>query len=169
VRLVRGFRERHGVEVHLEPGEAVAIHTGVLVAPVLDVDRKGAGRGGNVAVLDASAAAHMPDTLEMPYTPDILGAVAVLPGRKPPRGKFTYTLRGPTCLAGDRIGQGRYAFAKPLKVGDRLVLDDMAHYTMVKTNTFNGVPLPALYRIDLAGRLKLVKEFGYADFRGRLS
>ncbi len=164
VRLIKDFRKRYGVQVHLEPGEAVAIHTGVLVATVLDVDLKGVP----VAVLDASAAAHMPDTLEMPYSPEIIGAEIARPGKKP-RNRHLYTLRGNTCLAGDRIGQFPYAFPRPLKAGDRIVLDDMAHYTMVKTNTFNGAPLPAIYKIDLKGKLKLVKRFGYADFRHRLS
>jgi carboxynorspermidine decarboxylase len=168
VRLIRDFRRRYGVQVHLEPGEAVAIHTGVLVATVLDVDMKGVAPGGMMAVLDASAAAHMPDTLEMPYDPDILGAEVARP-RALLRNRHLYTLRGNTCLAGDRIGRFPYAFSRPLAVGDRIVLDDMSHYTMVKTNTFNGVPLPAIYRIDLKGRLRMVKQFGYQDFRGRLS
>ncbi len=168
IRLVRRFRERHGVEVRLEPGEAVAIHTGVLVSTVLDVVPPPGKGGVPVAVLDTSASAHMPDTLEMPYTPEVLGAEVARPGARV-RGRHRYILRGNTCLAGDRIGQHPYAFPRPLRAGDRLVLDDMAHYTMVKTTTFNGIPLPDIALVTPGGRLRVVRRFGYSDFKTRLS
>ena len=157
VRLVRAFRERWGTEVILEPGEAIALGSGVLVASVLDVVRNG---GVEIAILDASATCHMPDVLEMPYRPKIRDAGE--PGEK----AHTYRLGGPSCLAGDVIGD--YSFDRKLKARDRLVFDDMAHYTMVKTTTFNGVKLPAIVLRD-EGNLRVVKEFGYADFKGRLS
>lgn len=156
--LVSGFKERYGVEVILEPGEAVALNAGVLVASVLDIVHNEMP----VAVLDTSAAAHMPDVLEMPYRPGIAGAGG--PGRHP----YTYKLGGLTCLAGDVIGD--YSFPKPLERGQRLVFLDMAHYSMVKTNTFNGINLPAIaVRRAGAGGLEIVREFGYRDFRNRLS
>jgi len=157
VRIVRGFREKWGTEVILEPGEAVALGAGILVASVLDVVRNG---GVTVAILDAGAACHMPDVLEMPYRPRIWGAG--LPGEK----AHTYRLGGPSCLAGDVAGD--YSFDRPLSVGDRIVYEDMAHYTMVKNTTFNGVKLPSIAIHD-EGRITLVREFGYADFKGRLS
>jgi len=158
VRLVRAFRERHGVEVYLEPGEAIAIETGVLVASVLDLTEN----GGPIAILDASATAHMPDVLEMPYRPRIAGAGA--PGEK----RYTYRLGGPTCLAGDVIGE--YSFDRRLAPGDRLVFLDMAHYTMVKNTTFNGVRLPSIATWDPGTRtLRVVRRFGYEDYRNRLS
>ena len=142
----------------LEPGEAVAIGSGVLVAEVLDL----AWNTLDQAILDTSATCHMPDTLEMPYRPDIIGAGIA--------GEFphTYRLGGLTCLAGDVIGD--YSFAEPLQVGQRLVFGDMAHYTMVKTSTFNGTQLPAIAVWNSStDELTLVREFGYADFRDRLS
>ncbi|MBN2192169.1 MAG: carboxynorspermidine decarboxylase [Polyangiaceae bacterium] len=157
-RLVQGFRERHGVEVYLEPGEAVALDTGVLVTSVLDVIEN----DGPIAILDTSASAHMPDVLEMPYRPRILDAD--LPGVLP----HTYRLGGLTCLAGDVIGD--YSFAAPLAVGDRLVFADMIHYTMVKTTMFNGVRHPSIVVYDPdTDELRTVRRFGYEDYRTRLS
>ncbi len=147
--LVRDFGQRYDVQVYLEPGEAVAIHTGVLVSEVLDITWNGLDQ----AILDTSATCHMPDTLEMPYRADILGA------GQPDELAHTYRLGGMTCLAGDVIGD--YSFSEPLRVGQRLVFDDMAHYTMVKTTTFNGIPLPAIALWDSrTDQLEVVREFG---------
>lgn len=158
VRVVSAFRERHGVEVYLEPGEAVALHTGILVVTVLDLMEAG---GRHIAILDSSATCHMPDVLEMPYRPNVLGAGS--PGEKP----HTYRLGGLSCLAGDLIGD--YSFAEPLEVGQRLALTDMSHYTMVKTTTFNGVPLPSINTYSAERGLHTVRRFGYPDYRDRLS
>lgn len=157
-RVIKKFREKYPVTVYLEPGEAVALNTGYLVSSVLDVTRNEI----NIAILDTSAAAHMPDVLEMPYRPEIEDA------GKPGQLAYTYRLGGVTCLAGDVIGD--YSFNKPLKSGDRLVFKDMAHYTMVKNNTFNGIGLPSIgiYRPD-TDEFILVKKFGYEDFKNRLS
>ncbi|MEX1367246.1 MAG: carboxynorspermidine decarboxylase [Nannocystaceae bacterium] len=158
VRLIREFRERWGVQVYLEPGEAVALGTGVLVASVLDIIHNEV----DIAILDTSATAHMPDVLEMPYRPRIVGAGD--PGERP----HLVRLGGLTCLAGDVIGD--YSFDQPLQVGDKLVFMDMAHYTMVKTSTFNGVRLPSIATWDPeAGELRVVRRFGYEDYAGRLS
>ncbi len=159
IRIVTGFRARYPhLQVYLEPGEAVALNTGWLAATVLDVVQA----DKPVAILDASAAAHMPDVLEMPYRPNVLGAGK--PGEKP----WTCRLAGLTCLAGDVIGE--YSFDAPLKVGDKVVFADMAHYTMVKNTTFNGVRLPSIATWDeLGGGFRLVREFGYEDFKRRLS
>jgi carboxynorspermidine decarboxylase len=157
IRLVRGFRERHGVEVYLEPGEAVALDTGVLVASVLDVVHNEM----DIAILDTSATAHMPDVLEMPYRPKIVGAGA--PGER----RHTYRLGGLTCLAGDVIGD--YSFDAPLTVGSRLVFLDMAHYTMVKNTTFNGVRLPSIAVHEPGAGIRVLRRFGYEDYRNRLS
>jgi len=158
VARIREFSEKYAVQVYLEPGEAVAIGSGVLVAEVLDLTWNGLHQ----AILDTSATCHMPDTLEMPYRPDIIGAGMA--------GELahTYRLGGLTCLAGDVIGD--YSFAEPLQIGQRLVFGDMAHYTMVKTSTFNGTQLPAIAVWNsISDELTLVREFGYADFRDRLS
>ena len=157
IRVVKSFRERHGVEVYIEPGEAVGWRTGPLVASVLDIVRNGM----DIAILDISATAHMPDTLEMPYRPDVRNADEA--GRLP----HTYRLGGLTCLAGDVIGD--YSFAKPLKIGDRLVFEDMIHYTIVKNTTFNGVNLPSLCIWTKEGELRVVRKFGYEDYRNRNS
>lgn len=158
IRLVRDFKKRHGVDVYLEPGEAIAIRTGVLVASVLDI----VNNGMNIAILDTSATAHMTDTLEMPYRADIFGAG--LPAEK----QFLYRLGGLTCLAGDIIGD--YSFDTPLAIGDKLVFADMAHYTMVKTTTFNGVRLPSIGVADpRTGEIRLLRRFGYEDYKNRLS
>ncbi|MFO8027821.1 MAG: carboxynorspermidine decarboxylase [Opitutales bacterium] len=158
VALVRRFRQRHQVDVYLEPGEAVALHTGVLVATVLDVVEAG---GKAIALLDTSATCHMPDVLEMPYRPNILGA-----GRA---DEFPnqYRLGGLSCLAGDVIGD--YSFREPLRIGQGLSFLDMSHYTMVKTTTFNGVPLPSINTYSEKDGLKEVRRFGYPDYRDRLS
>ena len=158
VRVVREFRARWKTHVYLEPGEAIALGTGVLVSTVLDIVHNGM----DLAILDTSAIAHMPDVLEMPYRPVILDAGD--PGAKP----YTYRLGGMTCLAGDVIGD--YSFDRRLAVGDKLVFLDMAHYTMVKTTTFNGVRLPSIATHDPATRrITVHRRFGYHDYRDRLS
>lgn len=158
VSLVRRFAERWQTSVYLEPGEAIALGTGVLVASVLDMIHNEV----DIAILDTSATAHMPDVLEMPYRPRIVGADE--PGQRP----HTVRLGGPSCLAGDVIGD--YAFDQPLQIGDRLVFMDMAHYTMVKNTTFNGVRLPSIATWDPdTQHLEVVRRFGYEDYEGRLS
>ncbi len=157
-RVIDHFRKRYDVEVFLEPGEAIALNAGVLVASVLDIIHNDM----DIAVLDTSAAAHMPDVLEMPYRPEIAGA-----GR-PEKYPHTYRLGGMTCLAGDVIGD--YSFPEPLAVGSRLTFMDMAHYTMVKNNTFNGIRLPSIAVYDPGkDKIRVVREFNYEDYRGRLS
>lgn len=158
IRLIRDFKSRWHKEVYLEPGEAVALNTGYLVASVLDL----VPTDIPTAILDTSATAHMPDTLEMPYRPHIIGSG--LPGEFP----HHYRLGGLTCLAGDIINE--YSFPQPLQPGQKLVFTDMAHYTMVKTSTFNGVPHPdiAIYDPE-AGAVKVVRRFGYEDFKRKLS
>lgn len=158
IDLVRRFAERRRVQVILEPGEAIAYHAGVLVAEVLDVF----DNGMPIAVLDTSATCHMPDVLEMPYRPSILG------GGDPGAQAHTYRLGGQSCLAGDVIGD--FSFAEPLAPGRRLVFEDMAYYSMVKTTTFNGVPLPSIAIWNSStDALRVVRRFGYEDFKGRLS
>ena len=158
IDTLKKFRAESGLQVYLEPGEAVAIRSGVLVAEVLDITWNSMAQ----AILDTSATCHMPDVLEMPYRADILGAG--MPGELP----HTYRLGGMTCLAGDVIGD--YSFTQPLVVGQRLLFDDMAHYTMVKTTTFNGINLPVIALWDSrTDELEIVREFGYDDFKQRLS
>ena len=157
ISCVKRIRETYGLEVYLEPGEAVALNAGWLVTTVLDTFRNGC----DIAITDASAACHMPDVLEMPYRSEITGAGK--PGEKP----HTYRLGGNTCLAGDVIGD--YSFDEPLREGDRLVFGDMAIYSMCKNNTFNGMPLPSIYLLKESGDVELVKKFGYEDFKSRLS
>ena len=156
-RIISTFQERYGLEVYLEPGEAIALNAGMLVATVLDVIE----RDRPIAVLDTSAAAHMPDVLEMPYRPEVVGSGQ--PGEK----KYTYQLAGLSCLAGDVIGY--YSFDTPLIAGQKIVFLDMLHYTMVKNNTFNGVQLPAIatYEPD-SGQVTVIKQFDYLDYRSRL-
>ena len=156
-RVIEGFQARTGLQVYMEPGEAIALNAGILVGRVLDIVEG----GKNNVILDLSATAHMPDVLEMPYRPEIRGTGKA--GEK----AYTYQLGGLTCLAGDQIGD--YSFDQPLEVGDRLVFEDMAHYTMVKNTTFNGVPLPAIVLRLVSGDYEVVREFGYADYRDRLS
>lgn len=160
IDLINDFRERHNdIDVYLEPGEAVALNAGFLVGTVLDIVHR---KNLDIAILDTSAAAHMPDVLEMPYRPNVIGAG--MPGEK----NFTYRLAGASCLAGDVIGD--YSFDKPLLPGDKIVFCDMAHYTMVKTNTFNGLKLPSIAIWDPDEEtFELVQEFGYIDFESRLS
>jgi len=153
--LIINFKKKYGVEVYLEPGEAVALNTGVLVASVLDIveNKK------KIAVLDTSAEAHMPDVLAMPYTPEIIGA------KSAGKDKYDYRLAGVTCLAGDVIGD--YSFPSELKIGQKLIFLDMAIYTMVKNTTFNGINLPSIY-LHTKGKLKIIKKFGYPDFKSRI-
>jgi carboxynorspermidine decarboxylase len=156
--LITAFQKRYGVEIFLEPGEAVALHTGFLVSSVLDVTHNAL----DIAILDTSASAHMPDVLEMPYRPEILDS------GKPKEKPHTYRLAGPTCLAGDVIGD--YSFDHPLSVGDKLVFTDMAHYTMVKNTMFNGINLPDIVLYDPDKReFHVQRRFTYEDYRGRLS
>ncbi len=155
-RTVDSLQQKYGVQVYLEPGEACALNAGWLVTEVLDIGKNGI----EFAIVDTSAACHMPDVLEMPYRPEIIGA------GKEGEKKFCYRLGGPTCLAGDIIGD--YAFDEPLKAGDRLVFCDMAIYSMCKNNTFNGMPLPEIYLEKLDGSVESVKRFGYEDFKCRI-
>lgn len=157
-RCIRRIRDTYGLEVYLEPGEAVALNAGYLITQVLDCVEN-----GDVAtlILDASAACHMPDVLEMPYRPPLRDA------GQPGERAYTYRLSSNTCLAGDVIGD--YSFDRPVEPGDRLCFEDMAIYSMVKNNTFNGIPLPAIAAMDGAGDCRLVKTFGYEDFKSRLS
>jgi len=158
IGLLRKFSEKYKVQTYLEPGEAIAWRSGVLVAEVLDTFENGMP----IAVLDTSATCHMPDTLEMPYRAEIIGA------GQPREKAHTYRLGGQSCLAGDVIGD--YSFDRPLEVGRRLVFEDMAYYTMVKTTTFNGVRLPSIAIWNSkTDALRVVREFGYEDFKGRLS
>ncbi|WP_345990544.1 carboxynorspermidine decarboxylase [Sulfurimonas sp. HSL1-2] len=158
IEVIRAFRERHnGITVYLEPGEAVGWQTGPLVATVLDIVHNGM----DIAILDVSAEAHMPDTLAMPYRAEVRGAAET--GEKP----HTYRLGGNTCLAGDIMGD--YAFDAPLQVGDQIVFEDQIHYTFVKNTTFNGVQLPSLAILRQNGEMEIVKRFGYETYRDRLS
>lgn len=156
IRCIRRIKERYGLQVYLEPGEAVALNAGYLLTKVLDVVENG---GVSIAILDTSAACHMPDVLEMPYRPPLKDSG--MPGEK----AYTFRLAGPTCLAGDVIGD--YSFDEPLKVGQELVFQDMAIYSMVKNNTFNGMPLPAIAFMR-QGECRIWKQFGYEDFKCRL-
>ncbi len=153
---VKRIREKYDVEVYLEPGEAVALNAGYLVTTVHEI----VDNGMKIAVLDASAACHMPDVLEMPYRPPLKG------GFKENEKPYTYRLSSLTCLAGDVIGD--YSFEKPLSIGDRLIFEDMAIYTTVKNNTFNGMPLPAICGMRPDGEVYTIRKFGYEDFKSRL-
>jgi len=157
ITLIRRFKEKYDVNVYLEPGEAIGWETGPLIATVLDIVHNGI----DIAILDTSAEAHMPDTIIMPYRVEVRGAGEA--GEKP----YTYRLGGNTCLAGDIMGD--YSFDTPLKVGDRIIFEDQMHYTMVKATTFNGIQLPsiAIERVD--GTIEVIREFGYEDFKNRLS
>lgn len=157
ISVVKHFRKKYDVEVYLEPGEAVVLNAGFLVSTVLET----MNNGMDIAILDTSAACHMPDVLEMPYRPPLMNS------GEPNEKEFTYRLGGPTCLAGDVIGD--YSFDKPLNEGDKVVFEDMALYTMVKTNTFNGMPLPSILYRKQGGETVTVKTFGYEDFVSRLS
>lgn len=155
IETVRFYSENYGLQVYLEPGEAVALNAGWLVTTVLDMVHNGM----DIAILDASAACHSPDVLEMPYRPEIEGA------GKPREKPYTYRLGGNTCLAGDIFGD--YSFDKPLKIGDKLFFKDMAIYSMVKNNTFNGMALPSICIWD-GERVEMIKSFGYENFKERL-
>ena len=157
ISVVKHFREKYDVEVYLEPGEAVVLNAGFMVSTVLET----MNNGMDIAILDTSAACHMPDVIEMPYRPPLMNS------GEPNEKAFTYRLGGPTCLAGDVIGD--YSFDEPLKEGDRVIFEDMALYTMVKTNTFNGMPLPSILYRKSDGEIITVKTFGYEDFVSRLS
>ena len=156
IRCIRRIKERYGLQVYLEPGEAVALNAGDRLTRVLDVVENG---GVSIAILDTSAACHMPDVLEMPYRPPLKDSG--MPGEK----AYTFRLAGPTCLAGDVIGD--YSFDEPLKVGQELVFQDMAIYSMVKNNTFNGMPLPAIAFMR-QGQCRIWKQFGYENLKCRL-
>ncbi|MGN2368853.1 carboxynorspermidine decarboxylase [Clostridium cagae] len=150
------IKNKYDVDIYLEPGEAVALNSGFLVCTVLDVIKNGM----NIAIVDTSAACHMPDVLEMPYRPHIINS------SMPNQYEYTYRLGTPTCLAGDIIGD--YSFKEPLKVGDKLVFCDMAIYSMVKNNTFNGINLPAIVKYSDEKGVEIIRKFGYEDFKSRL-
>lgn len=155
VRSIQYAQKKWDVEVYLEPGEAVALNAGYLVSRVLDLVENG---NTTIAILDTSAACHMPDVIEMPYTPPLYQAVQ--------NGRYSYRLAGPTCLSGDVIGD--YTLSEPLNIGDMLLFGDMAIYTTCKNNTFNGMPLPNIYRMDADRVLYPLTDFGYSDFKQRL-
>jgi len=157
IRIIKEFREKYGVDVYLEPGEAVGWQTGVLVSTVLDIVHNGM----DIAILDTSAEAHMPDTLAMPYRAMVRGSGEA--GEK----KYTYRFGGNTCLAGDIMGD--YSFDEPLQVGDKVIFEDQIHYTFVKNTTFNGIKLPSLAILREDKTLDVIKEFGYQDYKNRLS
>lgn len=154
---IRRMQETYGLHIYLEPGEAIAFHAGYLVTEVMEVVENGI----KALILDASAACHMPDVLEMPYRPPLKDSG--MPGEKP----FTYRLSSCTCLAGDVIGD--YSFDREIQPGDRLYFMDMAIYSMVKNNTFNGMPLPSISIMDKTGECRVIRQFGYEDFKNRLS
>lgn len=156
-QCIRRAQQTWGVQVYLEPGEACALNAGYLATRVLDVLQNGDTK---IAILDASAACHMPDVLEMPYRPPLYGA------GEPDGQPYTFRLGGPTCLAGDVMGD--YSFQRPLREGDLLLFGDMAIYTTCKNNTFNGMPLPGIFILQADGQLHCLRTFGYADFRCRL-
>jgi carboxynorspermidine decarboxylase len=159
IGLLKGFRPKYpNLQIILEPGSAVGWQTGFLKSTVLDIVESA---GITVAILDVSFAAHMPDTLEMPYKPRIRGA-----NSEPEKGKPTYRFGGMTCLAGDFYGD--YSFENELQIGDEIILEDMIHYTMVKTTTFNGVNLPSIGKLDRKEQFHLLKSFGYESFKDRL-
>ncbi|MCT7464528.1 carboxynorspermidine decarboxylase [Aliarcobacter cryaerophilus] len=158
INLLKDFKSRYPhLEVYMEPGEAVGWQTGYLVATVLDI----VNNGMDLAILDTSAEAHMPDTLAMPYRAMIRNSAVAF------EKKYTYRLGGNTCLAGDIIGD--YSFDQPLKVGDKIILEDMIHYTMVKTTTFNGIKLPSIVLKNKDNSYKIIKNFGYNDYKSKLS
>ena len=156
--IIKEFKKKYNnIDIYLEPGEAVGWETGYLASTVLDVFENGM----NVAILDTSAEAHMPDTLAMPYRAEVRGAAEA--GVK----KYTYRLGGNTCLAGDIMGD--YSFDRPLEVGDKIIFEDQIHYTFVKNTTFNGIKLPSLAIKRKDGKVELIKEFGYEEYKNRLS
>lgn len=155
-KCISRMKNKYGLKVFLEPGEAFALNAGYLVTEVLDLTENDMP----IAILDTSAACHMPDVLEMPYRPPLMNSGEA--GEK----KYTYRLGSQTCLAGDSIGE--YSFDKPLEIGNRLIFSDMAIYSMVKNNTFNGMPLPSIYLKKADGTMRLLRQFGYSDFKERL-
>lgn len=157
ISSIQYMQEKYGLEVYIEPGEAIALNAGYLVTEVLDIVENGI----ETLVLDASATCHMPDVLEMPYRPPLRNGFEA--GEK----AYTYRLSSNTCLTGDIIGD--YSFEKPVEIGDKLYFEDMAIYSFVKNNTFNGIGLPSLALMDKSGDCRIIKEFGYEDFKGRLS
>jgi carboxynorspermidine decarboxylase len=157
IEIINRIKEKYDLQVYLEPGEAVALNAGFMVTQVLEIVENGDTK---VAILDTSAACHMPDVIEMPYRPPLIDS------GEPNEKSYTYRLGGPTCLAGDVIGD--YSFDNPLKIGDRLVFGDMAIYSMVKNNTFNGMPLPDIIAYNEEGKWEVVKSFGYEDFKARV-
>ncbi|HEM3690879.1 TPA: carboxynorspermidine decarboxylase [Streptococcus suis] len=157
ISSIQHMQETYGLEVYIEPGEAIALNAGYLVTEVLDIFENGI----ETLVLDASATCHMPDVLEMPYRPPLRHGFEA--GEK----AYTYRLSSNTCLTGDIIGD--YSFEKPVEIGDKLYFEDMAIYSFVKNNTFNGIGLPSLVLMDKTGDCRIVKSFGYEDFKGRLS
>ena len=169
IKIIKQFRKTYGVNVYLEPGEAVGWQCGFLMGSVIDIVKNGI----DIAILDVSAAAHMPDCLEMPYRPDVRNSYMAkaikrnhklkLKGEQP----YNYRLGGPTCLAGDVIGD--YGFEAPLEIGDRLIFEDMVHYTIVKNNTFNGIPLPGIGILRKNGTFELFKSYSYEDYKHRNS
>lgn len=154
-KLIKNIQEKYNLQVYIEPGEAIALNAGYLVTEVLDIVHNGM----DILILDASAACHMPDVLEMPYRPPLKDS------GKPNEKKYTYRLSSYTCLAGDIIGD--YSFDREIKIGDKLYFEDMAIYSMVKNNTFNGINLPNIY-LKTQGKVIKIKEFGYNDFKSRL-
>lgn len=157
VNLIKYVQNKYDVEVYLEPGEAAALNAGYLITEVMDIVHNGL----DILILDASAACHMPDVLEMPYRPPLKNS------GKPNEKAFTYRLSSCTCLAGDVIGD--YSFDSEVKIGDRLIFEDMAIYSMVKNNTFNGMPLPSIVLMHNEDNCEVIKEFSYNDFKERLS
>lgn len=157
IRVIKHLKEAYDVEVIIEPGEAVALNAGYFVTEVMDIIENGI----KVLILDGSAACHMPDVIEMPYRPPLKNS-----GKKGEKS-FDYRLSSATCLAGDVIGD--YSFDEEIKIGDKLIFEDMAIYSMVKNNTFNGIALPSIYLLDKDDNCKLIRAFAYGDFKGRLS
>ena len=155
--VIKRLQDKYNLTVYLEPGEAIALNAGFLVSTVLEVQNK-IDNVSNV-IIDASASCHMPDVIEMPYRPDVIGDVA--------NGKYRYRLGSMTCLAGDVIGE--YSFNEPVTEGDKIIFTDMAIYTMVKNNTFNGMPLPAIVAVDENNKINIIRKFDYNDFKCRLS
>jgi len=157
IDLIKSFKKKYNVEVYLEPGEAIGWETGTLISTVLDIVHNGM----DIAILDTSAEAHMPDTIIMPYRAEVRGAGAS------GENKYTYRLAGNTCLAGDIMGD--YSFNTPLQTGDKIIFEDQMHYTMVKASTFNGIKLPSIAIQRVNGEIEIIREFGYEDFKERLS
>ena len=153
-KCIKHVQDEYNLTVYIEPGEAVALNAGYLVSSVLDI------LPGGKVILDTSAACHMPDVIEMPYRPPVINS------GEPNEFAYTYTFGGQTCLAGDVIGT--YSFKEPLKIGDRIIFGDMAIYSMVKTNTFNGMPLPNIIAVKADGSWEVIRKFGYEDFKMRL-